>query len=161
MKNIIYILGLLALSLLLSSSDSSSYLILERSLPPVIGACLGGVLACISIVISVLSNASRKTKSLAKKSDKFQRFVAGLEFDVKVLVGCLACVVFLPYLRSLDYPLSVSFSTLDPSYIKHKFFSTALIFFATIAFVTIFELVSILVVILKNMMSIHDSGDEN
>lgn len=160
MKTTLYICALLVLSAFLSSADSSSYEILEKSIPPVIGACLGGVLACTSIVISVLSNASKKTKSIAKNSESFGRFVSGLEFDVKVLVVCLACVVFLPYLRSIDYPVSVSISTLDPSYIKHKLFSAAEIFFASIAFITIFELVSILVVILKNMMSIHDSSEE-
>jgi hypothetical protein len=160
MKTIFYILGLLVLSVILSSSDAASYIILEKSLPPVIGACLGGVLACTSIVISVLSNASRKTKLIAKNSEKFSRFVDGLEFDVKVLVACLVCVVFLPYLRTLDYPVTVSIFNLDPNLIKHKLFSTAEIFFASIAFITIFELVSILVVILKNMMSIHESGKE-
>lgn len=161
MKTILYIFCLLVLSVFLSSPDATSYQILEKSLPPVIGACLGGVLACTSIVISVLSNSSRKTKSIAKNSEKFSRFVSGLEFDVKVLVVCLACVVFLPYLRSLDYPITVSISTLDSSYIKHKLFSTAEIFFASIAFVAIFELVSILVIILKNMMVIHESSEEN
>jgi hypothetical protein len=121
---------------------------------------LGGVLACTSIVISVLSNASKKYKSIAKNSDNFGRFVSGLEFDVKVLVACLVFVVFLPYLRSLDYPITVSIFDLDPSYLKHKLFSTAEIFFASIAFVTIFELVSILVIILKNMMSIHESDEQ-
>ena len=160
MKIILCTFTLLVLSVFLSSSDAASYLILEKSLPPVIGACLGGVLACTSIVISVLSNASKKTKSIAKNSEKFGRFVSGLEFDVKVLVACLVCVVFLPYLRSLDYPITVSIFDLDPSYLKHKLFSTAEIFFASIAFVTIFELVSILVVILKNMMSIHESDEQ-
>ena len=160
MKIAFYICGLLALSVFLSSSDAASYQILEKSLPPVIGACLGGVLACTSIVISVLSNASKKTKSIAKNSDKFSTFVSGLEFDVKVLVVCLAFIVFLPYLRSLDYPISLTILTLDPAYIKHKLFSTAEIFFASIAFITIFELVSVLVIILKNMMKIHDSNEE-
>jgi hypothetical protein len=159
MKIILYICGLLILSVFLSSSDIASYQILEKSLPPVIGACLGGVLACTSIVISVLSNASNKTKSMAKDSDKFRGFVSGLEFDVKALVVCLVCVVFLPYLRTLDYPLSLSVFGLEPEYLKNKFFSTAEIFFASIAFITIFELVSILVIILKNMMSIHESSE--
>lgn len=159
MKIVVYICGLLVLSVFLSSTDVTSYQILEKALPPVIGACLGGVLACTSIVISVLSNSSKKTKSIAKNSDKFHSFVSGLEFDVKILVVCLAGAVFLPYLRTLDYPFSMTISTLDPVYIKHKLFSSAEIFFAAVAFITIFELVSILILILKNMMIIHDSSE--
>ena len=161
MKTLLYICGLLVFSVFLASSEVSSYQILEKSLPTVIGACFGGVLACTSIVISVLSNSSKKTKTIAKNSDNFSRFVSGLEFDVKVLVICLAFIVFLPYLRTLNYPILVSVYTFDPIYLKNKLFSAAEIFAASVAFLTIFELVSILVIILKNMMSIHDSNEEN
>jgi len=161
MKVILHICGLMFFSVFLASSEVSSYSILEKSLPTVIGACFGGVLACTSIVIGVLSSSSKKTKAIAKNSDNFNGFVSGLEFDVKVLIICLAFIVFLPYLRTLDYPISVSTYTFNPAYLKNKLFSSAEIFAASIAFLTIFELVSILVVILKNMMNIHDSSDES
>lgn len=160
MKKLLCISCLIVLATLLASPNPASYQILERSLPAVIGACLGGVLACTSIVISVLSNASKKVKSIAEKSDHFSNFVSELEFDVKALVICLIFVVFMPYLRTLDYPMSLSVLNLDPAYLKHKFFSTAVIFFSSIAFITIFELVLILIVILKNMVNFHDSSND-
>ena len=75
MKTILYICGLLFFSIFLASSEVSSYQILEKSLPTVIGACFGGVLACTSIVISVLSNSSKKTKTIAHSDSwEFSQF---------------------------------------------------------------------------------------
>jgi hypothetical protein len=157
MKTIIYLVVLVLIAILLSSVEADSYQILERSLPPVLGACLGGVLACTSIVVSVLSGSSKETKQKAKTSPKFSRFIASLEKDVKILVICLCCIVALPYLRTLDYPLSLSLFELPPEYLKQKLFSTLEIFVASIAFIVIYELVTVLITILKKMMVIHDT----
>jgi hypothetical protein len=157
MKTIIYSVVLVLIAILLSSVEADSYQILERSLPPVLGACLGGVLACTSIVVSVLSGSSKETKQKAKTSQKFSRFIASLEKDVKILVVCLCFIVALPYLRTLDYPLTLSLFELSPEYLKHKLFSSLEIFVAIIAFIVIYELVTVLITILKNMMVIHDT----
>ena len=122
MKTIIYLAVLVFIAILLSSVEADSYQILERSLPPVLGACLGGVLACTSIVVSVLSGSSKETKQKAKTSQKFSRFIASLEKDVKILVVCLCFIVALPYLRTLDYPLTLSLFELSPEYLKQKLF---------------------------------------
>lgn len=95
MKTIIYLAVLVLIAILLSSAEADSYQILERSLPPVLGACLGGVLACTSIVVSVLSGSSKETKQKAKTSQKFSRFITSLEKDVKILVVCLCFIVAL------------------------------------------------------------------
>ena len=157
MKTIIYLAVLVFIAILLSSVEADSYQILERSLPPVLGACLGGVLACTSIVVSVLSGSSKETKQKAKTSQKFSRFIASLEKDVKILVVCLCFIVALPYLRTLDYPLTLSLFELSPEYLKQKLFSSLEIFVASIAFIVIYELVTVLITILKNMMVIHDT----
>jgi hypothetical protein len=157
MKTIIYLAVLVLIAILLSSVEADSYQILERSLPPVLGACLGGVLACTSIVVSVLSGSSKETKQKAKTSQKFSRFIASLEKDVKILVVCLCLIVALPYLRTLDYPLTLSLFELSPEYLKQKLFSSLEIFVASIAFIVIYELVTVLITILKNMMVIHDT----
>jgi hypothetical protein len=157
MKTIIYLAALVLIAILLSSVEADSYQILERSLPPVLGACLGGVLACTSIVVSVLSGSSKETKQKAKTSQKFSRFIASLEKDVKILVVCLCFIVALPYLRTLDYPLTLSLFELSPEYLKQKLFSSLEIFIASIAFIVIYELVTVLITILKNMMVIHDT----
>jgi len=157
MKTIIYLAVLILIAILLSSVEADSYQILERSLPPVLGACLGGVLACTSIVVSVLSGSSKETKQKAKTSQKFSRFIASLEKDVKILVVCLCFIVALPYLRTLEYPLTLSLFELPHEYLKHKLFSTLEIFVASIAFIVIYELVTVLITILKNMMIIHDT----
>jgi len=157
MKTIIYLALLVFIAILLSSVEADSYQILERSLPPVLGACLGGVLACTSIVVSVLSGSSKETKQKAKTSQKFSRFIASLEKDVKILVVCLCFIVALPYLRTLDYPLTLSLFELSPEYLKQKLFSSLEIFVASIAFIVIYELVTVLITILKNMMVIHDT----
>ncbi len=157
MKTIIYLAILVLIAILLSSVDAESYQVLERSLPPVLGACLGGVLACTSIVVSVLSASSKETKQKAKVSQKFTRFIASLEKDVKILVVCLCFIVALPYLRTLEYPLTLSLLELKPEYLKQKLFSTLEIFIASIAFIVIYELVTVLITILKNMMIIHDT----
>jgi hypothetical protein len=157
MKTIIYSVVLVLIAILLSSVEADSYQILERSLPPVLGACLGGVLACTSIVVSVLSGSSKETKQKAKTSQKFSRFIASLEKDVKILIVCLCFIVALPYLRTLDYPLTLSLFELSPEYLKHKLFSSLEIFVAIIAFIVIYELVTVLITILKNMMVIHDT----
>lgn len=157
MKTIIYLAVLVLIAILLSSAEADSYQILERSLPPVLGACLGGVLACTSIVVSVLSGSSKETKQKAKTSQKFSRFITSLEKDVKILVVCLCFIVALPYLRTLDYPLTLSLFELTPEYLKQKLFSSLEIFVASIAFIVIYELVTVLITILKNMMIIHDT----
>jgi hypothetical protein len=157
MKTIMYLSALALLAILFSSVEANSYQILERSLPPVLGACLGGVLACTSIVVSVLSGASKETKNKAKASQKFSQFIESLERDVKILVVCLCFVVALPYLRTLDYPLTLNLFELQPEYLKQKLFSTLEIFVASIAFLVIYELVTVLITILKNMMLIHDT----
>ncbi|WP_240221038.1 hypothetical protein [Rheinheimera hassiensis] len=157
MKTIIYLSLLILIAFLFSSVEINSYQILERSLPPVLGACLGGVLACTSIVVSVLSGSSKETKQKAKTSQKYSRFIASLEKDVKILVICLCFIVALPYLRTLDYPLALSIFDLPPEYLKQKLFSSLEIFIASIAFMVIYELVTVLITILKNMMVIHDT----
>jgi CBS domain containing-hemolysin-like protein len=157
MKNLIYCLLVLFVSAIFSSTDANVYQILEKTLPAVLGACLGGVLACTSIVVSVLSGSSKQTKFKAKNSVKFTNFVNNLERDVKILVGCLFLVVMLPYLRVIDYPISLSLFYIDPCYLKQKVFSTFELFAALMAFLIIFELAGVLVTILKNMMTIHDT----
>jgi hypothetical protein len=152
-----YLSVLVILAIVFSSVEASSYQILERSLPPVLGACLGGVLACTSIVVSVLSGSSKETKLKAKTSLQFSRFIESLERDVKILVVCLCCIVALPYLRTLEYPLTLSLLELSPDYLKQKLFSTVEIFVASIAFLVIYELVTVLITILKNMMVIQDT----
>lgn len=154
---IIYTLAILFIAFITSSVEQDSYQILEKSLAPVLGACLGGVLACTSIVISVLSASSKQTKSKAKESPSFISFVTSLEKDLKLLVLCLFSVIFLPYFRSLHYSLEISIFDIDSSYLKQKFFSTLEVFSSVIAFLIIFELISILITILKNMMNIHDT----
>lgn len=157
MKTLLYLLILAIFAALLSSVEPSSYQILERSLPPVIGACLGGVLACTSIVVSVLSSSSKEVKAKAKNSQKFSQFIGSLEKDVKILVVCLCFIVALPYLRTLEYPITITLLDLSPNYLKQKLFSTLEIFAASIAFFVIYELVTVLVTILKNMMVIHNT----
>jgi hypothetical protein len=46
---------------------------------------------------------------------------------------------------------------LQAEYLKKKLFSTLEIFVASIAFLVIYELVTVLITILKNMMLIHDT----
>lgn len=157
MKTTLCLLALFIIATLFSSVEASSYQILERSLPPVLGACFGGVLACTSIVVSVLSGSSKETKQKAKTSRNFSKFIENLEKDVKILVLCLSFIVALPYLRTLEYPLTLSLFDLSAEYLKQKLFSTLEIFVASIAFLVIFELVTVLITILKNMMIIHDT----
>jgi multisubunit Na+/H+ antiporter MnhB subunit len=160
MKLTLYLLALALISVLFSSTEAGSYHILERSLPPVLGACLGGVLACTSIIVSVLSSSSKETKQKAKTSQKFSSFIDSLERDVKILVICLFLIVTLPYLRTLEYPVTLSIFELTPNYLKQKIFSSLEIFFASIAFLVIFELVIVLITILKKMMLIHDTDTQ-
>lgn len=157
MKSLIYLASLALIAIFFSSVEQSSYHILERTLPPVLGACLGGVLACTSIVVSVLSASSKDTKQKAKTSEKFSRFITSLERDVKILVVCLCLIVALPYLRTLEYPITLSLFELSPEYLKQKLFSSSEIFVASIAFLVIYELVTVLITILKNMMVIHET----
>jgi len=157
MKSLIYLILLALIATFSSSVEPSSFHILERTLPPVLGACLGGVLACTSIVVSVLSASSKDTKQKAKTSEKFSSFITSLERDVKILVICLCFIVALPYLRTLEYPLTLSLFELSPEYLKQKLFSASEIFVASIAFLVIYELVTVLITILKNMMVIHET----
>lgn len=154
---ITYILVIFFIAFITSSVEVDSYQILEKSLAPVLGACLGGVLACTSIIISVLSASSKQTKSKAKESSSFISFVSNLEKDVKLLVICLFSVIFLPYLRSLHYPLEINIFDIDSNYLKQKMFSTLEVFTSVIAFLIIFELITVLITILKDMMNIHDT----
>lgn len=159
MKTITYLLLIALASLLLSSAESSSYGILEKSLPPVIGACLGGVLACTSIIVGILSSSSKSVKEKAQGDRRFSNFVSSLERDIKILVLSLCAVVALPYLRTLSYPIEISIGNLSVFYLKQKLFSSLEIFAAIIAFCVIFELVSTLVIVLKNMTGIQSSDE--
>ncbi len=155
MKILIGVFILTIVAVLFSSTSPESYQILEKSLPLVLGASLGGVLACTSIVVSVLSASSTKTKKKAENSQNFQSFVSSLETDVKILVICLFFAVAMPYLRTLNYPFSIEAFGLTSEYLKHKLISSFEIFIALLAFSIIYEIVSVLVSILRKMMIIH------
>lgn len=156
MKNILVAMALFLIAFSVSSAEVVSYSLLEKSLPLVLGTSLGGVLACTSIVVSVLSASSKSTKRKAKRSDSFTKFIGSLESDVKTLVVCLFFAVALPYMRTLDYPISIEIWGYSPEFLKNKFFSTAQIFVAFTAFSVIYEIVSVVVSILRNMMVMHD-----
>lgn len=157
MKNAIVAFIIFLLALVASSADAASYSLIEKSLPLVLGAALGGVLACTSIVVSVLSASSKATKQKARGSASFAKFITNLESDVKILVVCLFFAVALPYMRTLDYPITVELWDYTSEFLKNKIFSTAQIFVAFIAFSVIYEIVSVVVSVLRNMMVIHDT----
>lgn len=157
MKNVIIVFSLLLIALVASSTEANSYSLIERSLPLVLGAALGGVLACTSIIVGVLSGSSKATKQKAKQSDAFGKFIGSLESDVKILVVCLFFAVALPYMRTLDYPISVEIRGYTSEFLKNKLFSTAQIFVAFIAFAVIYEIVSVVVSVLRGMMTMHDT----
>ncbi len=157
MKNAIVAFILFLLALAASSADAASYSLIERSLPLVLGAALGGVLACTSIVVSVLSASSKGTKQRAKGSASFAKFIGSLESDVKILVVCLFFAVALPYMRTLDYPITVEVWDYSSEFLKNKIFSAAQIFVGFIAFSVIYEIVSVVVSVLRNMMVMHDT----
>lgn len=157
MKNTILAFILIFVAFALSSTEVASYSLIEKSLPLVLGAALGGVLACTSIVVSVLSASSKVTKQKAKESEHFAKFIGSLESDVKILVVCLFFAVALPYMRTLDYPISIEVFEYSSEFLKHKFFSAAQIFVAFIAFSVIYEIVSVVVSVLRKMMSMHDA----
>ncbi|NKX20929.1 hypothetical protein HGF60_04525 [Alteromonadaceae bacterium A_SAG2] len=159
MKIIAYLILTGLLSVIFSSVDESSYGILEKSLPPVVGACLGGVLACTSIIVGILSGSSKSVKERASSDIRFSNFASSLELDIKILVCCLFAIVSLPYLRTLSYPFELSIGNASSDYLKHKFFSSLEIFAAIIAFCVIYELVSTLVVVLKDMAKIQKKED--
>jgi len=159
MKNAIIVFILFLFALLASSADAASYSLIEKSLPLVLGASLGGVLACTSIVVSVLSASSKTTKQKARGSDSFTKFITSLESDVKILVICLFFAVALPYMRTLDYPISVEVWDYSSEFLKNKLFSAAQIFVAFVAFSVIYEIVSVVVSVLRNMMQMHDTGN--
>jgi|SRR5690606_35779094 len=157
MKNVIIVLILVLIAFVTSSTEANSYSLIERSLPLVLGAALGGVLACTSIIVGVLSASSKATKQKAKQSDAFVRFVGSLESDVKILVVCLFFAVALPYMRTLDYPITIEILDYSSEFLKSKFFSTAQIFVAFVAFAVIYEIVSVVVSVLRSMMVMHDT----
>lgn len=157
MKNAIVAFVLFLLSFAASSVEVASYSLIEKSLPLVLGAALGGVLACTSIVVGILSASSKSTKQKAKGSDSFAKFIVSLESDVKILVVCLFFAVALPYMRTLDYPISIEMWDYSSEFLKNKFFSAAQIFVAFIAFSVIYEIVSVVVSVLRNMMVMHDT----
>lgn len=157
MKNVIVALFLFLVAFAASSTEVSSYSLIEKSLPLVLGAALGGVLACTSIVVSVLSASSKSTKQKAKRSDSYAKFIGSLESDVKILVVCLFFAVALPYMRTLDIPISIEIWDYSSEFLKNKFFSAAQIFVAFIAFSVIYEIVSVVVSVLRNMMVMHDT----
>ncbi len=159
MKVYIGLIILTILSVAFSSTVPDSYQILERSLPLVLGASLGGVLACTSIIVSVLSSSANKTKKIAEKSKTFQSFVTSLEKDVKLLVVCLFVAVTMPYLRSLNYPFSLEVSGVSQGFLKDKLISSIEIFIALLAFVIIYEIVTVLVSILRKMMIIQQNDE--
>ncbi len=160
MKNAIEAFILFLLAFFASSTDADSYSLIEKSLPLVLGAALGGVLACTSIVVSILSASSKSTKQKAKESGSFTNFIGNLESDVKILVVCLFFAVALPYMRTLDYPINIEVWSYSSEFLKNKFFSAAQIFVAFIAFSVIYEIVSVVVSVLRNMMTIHDTEDQ-
>lgn len=157
MKNAIIVLILVMVAFVASSTEASSFSLIERSLPLVLGAALGGVLACTSIIVGVLSASSKATKQKAKQSYAFVRFVGSLESDVKILVVCLFFAVALPYMRTLDYPINIEVLDYSSEFLKNKFFSTAQIFVALVAFAVIYEIVSVVVSVLRSMMIMHDT----
>ncbi len=141
------------------SAETRSYTLDGRWLLIVIGANVGGVLAWKTIISGNLSTSSKDTKKRETQSARFLRFIESLKSNVKILVVCMFFAVALPYLRSLDYPMTIEGWSYSSDFLKNKFFSAVEIFVAFVAFSVIYEIVSVVVSVLKNMMIIQDRED--
>ncbi len=60
-------------------------------------------------------------------------------------------------MRTLDYPITIEILGYSSELLKNKLFSTSQIFVAFIAFAVIYEIVSVVVSILRSMMVMHDT----
>ncbi|WP_176503404.1 hypothetical protein [Cobetia sp. 5-11-6-3] len=146
-------------SILVSSVEKESYSLFEKNLPLVLGATFGGVLACTSIIVGMLTSSSMNVKRKAKKSDHFKSFVTYLEKDVKLLLLCLFLAVSLPYFRVYVHTLDVLYFANQYVYLVDKAFSSIQIFVAMLAFLIIYEIVDVVVYILKHIMLLGGAND--
>ena len=157
MKTSGYLILIIIVSLLLGTADDKAHFWIERSLSGALAAVLGGILAATSIIVGVLSASSKSTKKVASNSASFTVFIGSLGRDIKILIACLMASMILPYVRRLEFPLTGTINGSSiASYVQH-FITSAEIFILIMAFCVIFEVVSVLLDLLKSMMTIHDT----
>jgi hypothetical protein len=153
MKTLIYIILIMLVSILMASSDSKAYGFIEENLLDVLATVLGGLLAAVSIIIGVISASSDKIKSIADKSESFGRFVIKLGRDMHFLIICLLLSILLPYLRKLNVAIPLDINGVNILTHFQYIISVLEMFVLIISFCIIFEITSVLVLVLKTLVA--------
>lgn len=154
MKKIVYLTSILVISFFVSSVDESVYSHIESSLPTVLAAIFGGLLAATSIIIAVFLMASAKVKNKAVSNiGSFNRFVVSLRTDLIIILTCLFFSIFLPYIRNSDNSFSIDINGQNFLSLQ-SIVSTAEIFIFLLSFIVLYETVEVLMSVVKNVFSI-------
>lgn len=156
-KTCFIILFIFLVSLFFASDNKAAFGLLETNTPGILGAILGGMIAGISIIFSViLSLASIKE---AKKTS-FDLFINELRFDIKVLLLCLVTSLFLPYLRVTGIPLL--------TYPHHELLPCRDVFFTALEISTIIisslitlEVFNVMLIIISHYLNKGDCDNKN
>lgn len=153
MKTLFYVILVMLVSTLLASEDINAYSFLEDNLLDVLATVLGGLLAAVSIIVGVISTSSDKVKSVAEKSESFGRFVVKLGRDMYLLIICLLLSILLPYFRKLNVaiPLDINGVNILPHF--QYIISVLEMFVLIISFCIIFEITSVLVLVLESLVA--------
>lgn len=139
-------IALFLVCLAFSSTDKQVYTLLEQASAGVIGSILGGITAGISVIFGILAVVNK-----GNKDANFSEYLQSLEYDLKILVVCLAATIFLPYLRNYDIPL-ISYPTHELIPSKGKIFTAAEIFVVVLSLNLIVEVISCMILVVKQSL---------
>ncbi|EFJ2711322.1 hypothetical protein G5G86_002397 [Escherichia coli] len=131
-----------------SSEDKNTYSIIEQSSAGIIGATLGGIIAGISLIFSMLINICPQNNKHV-----FDDYFFKLELDLKILIFCLGASVFIPYLREIDIPLL--------EYPKWEFFMSRARLFTTFEILSIALSLNITLEVISSMLMVVKKALQN
>lgn len=142
-RSLLILFIILLFSLSISSGEKEAYSIIESNTPGILGALLGGIMAGIAIILSVIMAMSSNTK---RKIDfqSFNGFVNSLKTDVSILVLVLVMSLFLPYFRVVGIPLI--------NYPTHELIPSRDVFYTAIEITSIIVSSSIIIEVFRVML---------
>lgn len=156
LKKFTYILIVLMASLFLASKNATTYKIIESNLPTILSAVLGGLLAAISIIVAVLSTASKEVKDKASENQEtFESFTDNLRLDLQIIVICLILSILFPYLRNFEFKFSIEINKINIFDCLPYAISTFELIVLFISFAVISETIDVLIEILKNTFKLN------
>ncbi|ENM5891499.1 hypothetical protein E5115_004004 [Vibrio mimicus] len=157
-RTVLILLVIFFISLSISSGEKEAYSIIESNTPGILGALLGGIMAGIAIILSVIMAMSSGSK-VKINFQSFDGLVNSLKIDVSILVFVLVLSLFLPYFRVVGIPL-VNYPVHDLIPSRDVFYTAIEITSIIVSSSIIIEVFRVMLMLVSHFLSlISDNND--